>query len=97
MKTKEPIYDYLKRRLAEAEGRHREIARATGVPQQTVSRIHNGEAANPTLRVAQPLLDYFLAEEEALRRHRGRAASARRVSNAQRVRIPGRRSAAAPL
>jgi hypothetical protein len=57
----ETIHEYLRRRLKEYQGRHMEICRDTGVPQSTISRIHGG--AMPTLATAQPLLDWFEADD----------------------------------
>lgn len=55
---KEPIYNYLRRRLADAKGLHNRIAAESGVSQSTVSRIHLGQCS-PSLEVVQPLLDWF--------------------------------------
>lgn len=55
---KEPIYDYLRRRLADLKGLHNRIAIETSVSQSTVSRIHLGQCS-PSLDVVQPLLDWF--------------------------------------
>jgi predicted transcriptional regulator len=55
---KEPIYTYLRRRLSELAGQHNRIAKESGVPQATVSRIHAG-LCSPRLDTVQPLLDWF--------------------------------------
>lgn len=55
---KEPIKDYLRRRLGELKGEHNRIARETGVAQATVSRIYLGQAS-PTLDTVQPILDWL--------------------------------------
>ena len=39
---REPLYDYLRRRLGETIGLHNSIAKEAGVPQATVSRIYCG-------------------------------------------------------
>lgn len=79
---KETINDYLIRRLTELKGHHNRIARETGIAQATVSRIFLGQAS-PSLKTAQPLLDWLEKYD--------RAASAPRVPNAGR-RVQARRS-----
>jgi predicted transcriptional regulator len=49
--------EYLRRRLDETVGMHSLIAKASGVPQMTVSRIYNG--ADPRLSTAVKLLGYL--------------------------------------
>ena len=48
---------YLRRRLDETVGMHSLIAKHSGVPQMTVSRIYNG--ADPRLSTAVKLLGYL--------------------------------------
>lgn len=55
---KEPIKTYLRSRLSELAGHHNRIAKESGVPQATVSRIHAG-LCSPRLDTVQPLLDWF--------------------------------------
>lgn len=55
---KEPIYDHIRRRLSELAGQHNRIAKESGVPQATVSRIHTGQCS-PRLDTVQALLDWF--------------------------------------
>ena len=55
---KEPINDYLRRRLSELTGHHNRIAKETGIAQATVSRIYMGRVS-PTLDTAQPILDWI--------------------------------------
>ena len=97
---KEPIFDTLKRRLGEFSGQHNRIARESGVPQSTVSRIYLGQCT-PRLDSAQALLNWFDAQDAAAQRAKAKrraAKSAPRFSNAKEVRVPGRaRSAAAAL
>lgn len=87
---KEPIYDFLRRRLAESNGLHNRIAIETGVSQSTVSRIHHGQCS-PTLDVVQPLLDWFDQYD--------RQSSARVGVRAKRIGIrrAADRAAAAPI
>ena len=49
--------EYLRRRLDETVGMHSLIAKHSGVPQMTVSRIYNG--ADPRLSTAVKLLSYL--------------------------------------
>lgn len=55
---REPLYDYLRRRLGETAGMHNRIARESGVPQATVSRIYCGHGM-PRLDTADRLLAWF--------------------------------------
>ncbi len=73
--NKEPIYDYLRRRLSDLAGQHNRIAKESGVPQATVSRIHAG-LCSPRLDTVQPLLDWFEKQDKR--------ASALRIPNARR-------------
>ena len=61
---KEPISDYIRRRLAELTGHHNRIAKETGIAQATVSRIYQGQVS-PTLDTAQPILDWIEAHDRA--------------------------------
>lgn len=72
MTKKEPIADFLRRRLAEAVGMHNQIARETGVPQSSINRLHVDHTISPRLTTVQPLLDWFAAEDakSARRAHR---------------------------
>lgn len=72
---KEPIYEYLRRRLSEMAGHHNRIAKESGVPQATVSRIHAGQCS-PRLDTVQPLLDWFEKHDKR--------SSALRIPNARR-------------
>lgn len=55
---REPLYDYLRRRLGETIGMHSRIAKESGVPQATVSRIFRGQAM-PRLDNADALLAWY--------------------------------------
>jgi predicted transcriptional regulator len=81
--NKEPIYDYLRRRLSELAGQHNRIAKESGVPQATVSRIHAGQCS-PRLDTVQPLLDWF--EKHDKRTSALRIPNARGGLKARRVR-----------
>lgn len=81
---KEPIYEYLRRRLSEHAGQHNRIARESGVPQATVSRLHAGQS-QPRIYTVQALLDWFDRHDRQ---------SARRIANAGR-RLQRRKAPAA--
>jgi predicted transcriptional regulator len=83
-----PIQDQLRTALSAHVGEHNRIARETGVPQATVSRIHLGKVS-PRLSTAQPLLDWFAKNSS------GRRKSAPRLANASR-RVDAGASAPAP-
>jgi len=85
---KEPISSYLRRRLQELAGHHNRIAKESGVPQATVSRIHAG-LCSPRLDTVQPLLDWFEKHDKR--------PSALRITNTRGGLKAGRaRSTAAP-
>ena len=84
---KETINDYLIRRLTEFKGHHHRIAREAGIAQATVSRIFLGQAS-PSLKTAQPLLDWFEAHDSGK--------SAARVPNTRRRLQAGRANRSAP-
>jgi len=59
--TKEPLIEYLRRKLSvDYYRKHTQIAKATGISQATISRIAKGRA--PNLDAAQSLLDYFIKD-----------------------------------
>ena len=72
---REPLYDYLRRRLGETVGMHNRIAKESGVPQATVSRIYCGHGM-PRLDKADKLLAWFERQDRlaarAARRRVGR-------------------------
>lgn len=76
MPKKEPIIDYLRRRLAGSIGMHNTIAKESGVPQSTVNRIYLGEGS-PRIDSVQPLLDWFEAFDLKQARRRGSASRAK--------------------
>ena len=79
---KEPIKTYLRRRLSELAGYHNRIAKESGVPQATVSRIHAG-LCSPRLDTAQPLLDWL--EKHDKRRPALRLTNKKRGPTARRA------------
>jgi predicted transcriptional regulator len=83
MKKDEPIEAYLRRRLSELKGHHNRIARETGVPQSTLSRIYLGQSS-PTLATAQPVLDWLKRFDRSAGRvaNAGRRIQARPASDA---------------
>ena len=87
---KEPIAIYLRRRLQELAGHHNRIAKESGVPQATVSRIHAG-LCSPRLDTVQPLLDWFAKHDKR--------PSALRITHTRGGLKAGRarRAAAAPI
>ncbi len=95
MSKKEPIIEYLRRRLAGALGMHNTIAQEAGVPQSTVNRIYLGRVS-PRLDSVQPLLDWFEAHDLKASKISG---SARRPKAGHGVLVNRRatRSASAPL
>jgi predicted transcriptional regulator len=95
MAKKEPIISYLRRRLAGAIGMHSTIAQESGVPQSTVNRIYLGRVS-PRLDSAQPLLDWFEAQDLKAAKLNG---SARRPKAGHGVLVNRRatRATAAPL
>lgn len=94
---KEPIFDYLRRRLAGVEGMHARIAHEAGIGQSTVSRIHQGQC-DPQISTVQQLLDWFEVQDRiAERMRRGPRRSAGRVAHAKRIGVSRRSSASAPL
>jgi len=57
--TKEPLIDYLRRKLnVDYYRKNTQIAKATGISQATISRIANG--STPSLEAAQQLLNFFI-------------------------------------
>ena len=59
--SKENDLEYMRRRLKETERQHQKIAKASGVPQATISRIYNG--AIPRLDTAIKLIAYLKKTE----------------------------------
>lgn len=62
--TTEPMLAYVLRRLSECKGEHKRIARATGVPYSTLTKIVQGTTENPGVRHVQALHDYLRGTEK---------------------------------
>ena len=62
MKT-EQLLDYVLRKLSETKGQHRAIAKATGVPYGTLTKIRQRTTKNPGVDRVQLLADYFRGVE----------------------------------
>lgn len=82
MKT-ETLSQSLRRRLGDYVGHHARIARETGVPQTTISRIYCG-TSSPTARNMDPLLQWLDAQDD-LRKTRKPKASKYRAETADAV------------
>ena len=82
--TTETDLEYVRRRLAETVGLHNQIAKESGIPQTTVSRIYQG--AIPRMDTAEKLRDYLKRlERKALAVERRGAV---RRARAQRLAAP---------
>lgn len=98
---KEPIHAYLRRRLEEVPVPHLTIARESGVPQTTLSRVYRG--AMPRLSTAEGLLNWFerydRAQAGAARRRKRPESAAGVAEGADLVAVEGGGNgrAAAPL
>ena len=55
----ESLLTYVLRNLEAMKGRHKEIAKESGVPYSTVSKIYQGITPNPGVNSVQALADYF--------------------------------------
>lgn len=56
---KKTILETVQTELRARVGSWREIAKASGVPYSTVSKIGQQQTTNPTINNIQPLVDYF--------------------------------------
>ena len=59
----EQILPYVLQRLDTNKGQLRQIAKATGVPYSTVSKIAQRVTPNPGVQSVQALADYFRSKE----------------------------------
>ena len=66
----ESILDYLTRRLIEEKGNWPQISKDSGVEYNTIAKIAQGVRTNPTIANVQPLLNWFEARDEMLRKLR---------------------------
>lgn len=57
----EPLLAYVLRRLEETKGQHKDIARDSGVPYSTLTKIFQRVTPNPGVLHVQRLADYFKA------------------------------------
>jgi transcriptional regulator with XRE-family HTH domain len=55
----EPIIKFVCRHLELARGRWTEVARRSGVPYDTLTKIAQGKVTNPRIETVQRLVDYF--------------------------------------
>ena len=60
----EPMLSTVLRRLDQAKGAWPEIARASGVPYQTLTKIACRIVSDPRVSTVQTLFDYFAANAE---------------------------------
>jgi transcriptional regulator with XRE-family HTH domain len=68
----EPLLDYVRRRLRETRGLHKDIADQSGVPYHTITKISQGVTPNPGVLTVQRLADFFRRVESAERIYRSR-------------------------
>ena len=59
----EPLLAYVKRRLVETKGAHKDIAEHSGVPYHTVTKISQGVTPNPGVLTVQRLADFLRTME----------------------------------
>lgn len=55
----EPILTFVRRKLEESRGDWVEIARVSGVPYHTLTKVAQGSTPNPRIDTVQRLVDYF--------------------------------------
>ena len=65
MTTSTPIYDYVMACLSAKNVPQREVARDSGVPFSTVTKIAQGSVLNPSVHTVQRLYDYSKAKTDA--------------------------------
>jgi predicted transcriptional regulator len=56
------MLEYVLARLDETKGQWREIAEASGVPYDTLTKVAQRKNKNPRVQTVQPLADYFRAK-----------------------------------
>ena len=59
------IYDYVVACLAAKQIPQRQVARESGVPFSTVTKIAQGVVSDPSVHTVQKLYDYFLRQRDA--------------------------------
>lgn len=57
--TIEPILTFVRRKLSESRGSWVEVARDSGVPYHTLTKIAQGHVENPRIATVQRLIDHF--------------------------------------
>lgn len=57
--TIEPILAFVRRKLEESRGQWVEVARLSGVPYHTLTKIAQGQSPDPRINTVQRLVDYF--------------------------------------
>jgi len=55
----EPILAFVLRKLEESRGKWVEVARDSGVPYHTLTKIAQGQSPDPRIDTVQRLVDYF--------------------------------------
>ncbi len=58
------IYDYVVACLAAKQIPQRQVARESGVPFSTVTKIAQGVVSDPSVHTVQKLCDYFLCQRD---------------------------------
>jgi predicted transcriptional regulator len=69
----EPIFDVVKRRLAESRGRWPDVAEGSGVPISTIRKIAQGQIGDPSVSKVQAIYDHFRAVDEFAQQRRPQA------------------------
>lgn len=59
---KDSILAFVLRKLEESRGKWVEVARASGVPYHTLTKIAQGQSPDPRIETVQRLVDYFNGE-----------------------------------
>ena len=62
MKKSESLLDYVLIQLEDSKGQWREIADASGVPYDTLTKVAQRRNENPRVNTVQQLADYFRAQ-----------------------------------
>lgn len=65
MDTTNNLYDFVMARLRAKQIPQRQVARESGVPFSTVSKIAQGAVKEPSVHTVQRLFDYFKSKEAA--------------------------------
>lgn len=65
MNSTESILVGVRRELARTRGRWAEVAKSSGVPYHTLTKIAQGTVADPRISTVQLLVDYFASQTAA--------------------------------